>query len=483
MDFVFGIAEYIGNWIAAAIEHVTGWRPDERAKNIIHWVGVITSTIAGIWTLGRLIRGGGTATKQDVDMILNQLQALREAREASQGPPGGTSLSVPDTGMARDLSAAVETVAQAGNRRALKDKTGAAVEEAIDALLAEHAAARKRQSKEEAALWRQKGALAFLRDTKAALAAYAKATELDPDDVEAWNALGHLQQRVGKSGEAIASFERVRGLADKSGNLPIAAMAIGNIGISQIARSEISAAERSLTEALRIYEKLGKKVGMANQLGNLGSVHAARGDFEKALAAFRQALAIDEALGRKDGMANAYANIGNVFLRCEQPDKAEAMYRKALALYEQLGSATDIATSTGNLGNVHLTRDEIDAAEAMFRKALEIDTKLGHKQGIANHYGNLGIVFDIRDDLEQAEAMYRKGLAINVELGDKVGMANAYGNLGILSERRGNLAEACDYWRKALDLSRQIGAKPMIEKMQGWLRNAGDPAGQPGAVL
>jgi len=69
--------------------------------------------------------------------------------------------------------------------------------------------------------------------------------------------------------------------------------------------------------------------------------------------------------------------------------------------------------------------------------------------------------------------MHKKSLALNEELGRKEGMAIQYGNLGLIAKQRGDMAQACAHWRRARDLYRQIGAKPMVEKVEGWMRKAG----------
>lgn len=177
MDLLVSVAEFIGNGIVAAIEWATGWRPDERAKPVMDWIGTLTSAFLGVWGVVALIRGGGGATKQDIQTLRAEIRAefraALAAREVAAASTEGASTPEPtgDGGLGRDLEAAIDTLLAAGNTEALADKTGVAAEAAIDALIAKHAAARQRVSKDEAALWRQKGALAFLHDTKAALRA------------------------------------------------------------------------------------------------------------------------------------------------------------------------------------------------------------------------------------------------------------------------------------------------------------------------
>ncbi|MGF1619631.1 MAG: tetratricopeptide repeat protein [Rhodomicrobiaceae bacterium] len=309
----------------------------------------------------------------------------------------------------------------------------------IEAKLAERAAAHEAKGHEErrisARYHRQIGALAFLHDTQKALAAYAKATELDPDDPEGWNQLGQLQWRIGDLDAAQRSYERVMALGNQLEDQALIAVATGNLGTIYWTRGDFDQAETMSKKSVAIEEVLGRKKGMAVQYGNLGAFHHTRGDLEQAETMYRKALAIDEALDRKEGMASNYGNLGVLYKTC------------------------------GDLGQ----------AEAMHKKSLAINKALGRKEGIASDYGNLGILYAIRGDLGQAEAMYKKGLAIEEALRRKGGIANAYGNLGDLYAEKGNIVQACAHWRKARDLFTQIGMKPQLEKVEGSLREAGCP--------
>ena len=60
----------------------------------------------------------------------------------------------------------------------------------------EKAAAGAAANREAAAAYRHLGAMAFLINTQEALSAYTRAVELDPDEPDGWNQLGHLQSRL-----------------------------------------------------------------------------------------------------------------------------------------------------------------------------------------------------------------------------------------------------------------------------------------------
>ena len=203
-----------------------------------------------------------------------------------------------------DLNSAVDTLLSAGKAKFLHDKTGEAAEAALDGLIYEREAARGRIAKDEAALYRQKGALAFLHDTETALAAYTKAADLDPDNADGWNGLGHLLKRVGELDRAVDAYNRVLALGNKSANRATIAAATGNLGNIYKTKGDLEKAEQFHNQSLEINKALGRKEGMAADYGNLGLIYKTKGDLEKAEQFHNQSLEINKALGIKEGMAS-----------------------------------------------------------------------------------------------------------------------------------------------------------------------------------
>ncbi|HUS96471.1 MAG TPA: tetratricopeptide repeat protein, partial [Hyphomicrobiaceae bacterium] len=272
-ESVLGFIAVIGDWLALAFEALTGWRVEGESRKWLDAAVWLIGGVSGVLTIYLAFRGGG-ASKEDVTALQGDIAALKQemlaALQAKDAAGGSTPSPEGSASMARDLDAAIDTVLAAGHTEVLQDKSGAALEAAIDNLIAQRAAARERVAKDEAALWRQKGALAFLHDTQSALSAYRKAAELDPDDAEGWNNLGRLLHRVGEIDRAIEAYERVLALGNRSSNKAVTAVASGNLGTLFQTRGELDQAEQMYRKSLDLNEALGRKEGMANQYGNLG---------------------------------------------------------------------------------------------------------------------------------------------------------------------------------------------------------------------
>ena len=121
-----------------------------------------------------------TLYQDQIRALTNTITALAEQRQQPDAPPGiEAALAKLQQGDTEDAERIFETIV---GRRAPD------IQEAAAAL-------------------RHLGALAFLHDTNKALHAYRRSVELDPNDAEGWNQLGHLLRRVGQLDEAIAAYQ------------------------------------------------------------------------------------------------------------------------------------------------------------------------------------------------------------------------------------------------------------------------------------
>lgn len=202
----------------------------------------------------------------------------------------------------------------------------------------------KKASIKEAEALRHLGSLAFLHDTQKALTAYQRSTELDPDNLDGWNNLGHLYQRIGELEKAENAYTTVQKLSLLQLNRAGEAAAYGNLGVIYWTRGELNRTIEYYEKSLVMNQELGNREGMAVNYGNLGGVYQIHGDLDRAIEYYEKALVIDEELKHKAGMACDY----------------------------------------GNLGLVYQTRGDLECAIEFHGKALAMDEKLGHKEGMAS---------------------------------------------------------------------------------------------------
>ena len=300
------------------------------------------------------------------------------------------------------------------------------------------------ESLKTAESYRHLGALAYFHDTVKAVNAYQRSTELDPDNTDGSNSLGHLLFRIGDLDGAISSYSRLLDVASK-GMDPINSIAYGNLGNVYKTRGKLDKAEEYYLKSLAIDEALDYKEGVARAYGNLGNLYQTLSEQDKAKEFFLKSLAINKAIGNREGMASDYSALGTVYHANCELDKAEEFHLKSLTLHEALDLKEGMASDYGNLGSVYKARGELDKAEEYHLKSLAIEETLGRKEGMASDCVNLGNLYKARGELDKAEEYYLKFLAINEDLGSKEGLAGVYRTLGNVCQIRGELDKAEEY--------------------------------------
>jgi tetratricopeptide (TPR) repeat protein len=145
---------------------------------------------------------------------------IARARAQSGFLPGGDQPGAKQAEalIEHDIAAAISTLSHAGQIEAAEDAERGDTEAADEALAARIAkidrAAQLGVEKEEAALMRQRGGLAYTDDPRSALRFYARAAELDPDHIEGLFSLAQLRIRAGYRPALKKSLERPVTLED-----------------------------------------------------------------------------------------------------------------------------------------------------------------------------------------------------------------------------------------------------------------------------
>ena len=202
----------------------------------------------------------------------------------------------------------------------------------------------------DAAAQYQHGNLLWQRGAREdAVAAYASAVALDPDNADARNNLGNALVELGRSEAAIPH------LAEALALRPDHAPAHYNLGNALVAAGRGAEAEERFRSALRLDPR------HAGALNNLGNLLRTLQRPEEAAECYRRVIALHPTL------AGAHNNLGSVLLALHRPEAAEVALREALRLHP------DYADAANNLGGALLALDGPDAALEAFRRAVALD--------------------------------------------------------------------------------------------------------------
>jgi tetratricopeptide (TPR) repeat protein len=236
--------------------------------------------------------------------------------------------------------------------------------------------------KEAAEAARHLGALAFLSDTMKAVAAYRKATELDPQNLEGWLGLGDAAISAGILTEAERAFRQFTSLSTNAGNRRGESAGHDRIGDLQVAQGDLAGALKSYGAALEIAERLptqdpgnaGWQRNLSVSHNKIGSVQADQGDLAGALKSYGAALEIRERLATQDpgnagwqrDLSVSHEKIGDLEEIRGNLTAAIAAYEKSAPIAQSL--ADRFPTHPQFQSDIVITRQRLDE----LRRAVEL---------------------------------------------------------------------------------------------------------------
>jgi signal transduction histidine kinase len=211
-------------------------------------------------------------------------------------------------------------------------------------------------------------------------------------------------------------------------------------------------------DALRIYQEVGYKRGIAMAYNNLGNIYNRLGNYPEALKNYFAALKIQEEIGDRPNIAGSYDNIGAVYMDQGNSDEALKNYFTALKIYEELDDKRGKAENLNNIGSIYEDQGNPAGALNIFFAALKLDEEFGYKIGKAVDLNNIGTVYFNQGNYAEALKSHSAALKINEELGDKQQTAYSYINIGDDYIKLNKKSEASLYLNKGLSLAKEIGS-------------------------
>jgi predicted ATPase/DNA-binding XRE family transcriptional regulator len=257
------------------------------------------------------------------------------------------------------------------------------------------------------ALWRFWWIRGYLDEGRRALeAALAAGRWRSRQQVRTLNGAGVLGRTQGANALAQDLFEEAAGLATEIGDEDGQALALLNLGMIALHRSDVEGASSWFERALAIYSRLGDERGVGHALNCLGMVHVERDDLEAAASSIHKGLELFRSVGDIWSVAVASTNLGWVAHQQGRARLARSLYDQSLAVYRSLGEERGVANTLSNLGSVALSEGDTGKACGLFQEALLTFAKLGDQWGVAECLGELGVAAAEALDFERAAHLF-----------------------------------------------------------------------------
>lgn len=332
----------------------------------------------------------------------------------------------------------------------------------------------------QAQLWRDTARIKVLTSVKEAIAAYARAVELDPSDFSAWMELSRLQQIAGSLPQAKKSAENGLTTAKCDRDTMVVYGELGNIyfyiGYYDHAKNYYS---NALSLANSIYNQSPDDLQILREIGvvnnKLGDIYDSLDENELQKNSYEQAILFCNGLIARDinnviwkrDLAVTYNKLGDYFFnKISNFDGAQICYESALEIAEELVSRDknntqwqhDLSMSYERLGRNAMRRKIYDVARINYEKKFEIIKGLAFVDpDNARWQRDLSLSYNSFGDLDRetanfglAHQAYSDGFAIAQRLaaGDPLNsqwqhdLYASHERLGLVAEDLGDVAGA-----------------------------------------
>ena len=305
---------------------------------------------------------------------------------------------------------------------------------------------------------RVEAAAFYLRAIEAARRAQTPARDM----ARLSEALGDVQERIGRYGEANAAYRSARRAVNDDA-----------IAEARLLLKQAWIPERSgrYTDALR-WIRRGQRalegidtVDATRMLAQLSVWYAAvrlgQGRAHEAIRWCREAIEQAQATDELDARAHAYFLLDWAYVDLGRAD--EANYSQlALEIYERLGNLGRQATIWNNLGGFAYWGGRWQEALELYDKGRELRLRLGDVVDAAMGTNNIGEILSDQRRYEEAEEHFREALRVWRAARFTQGVAFALGNLGRNSSRMGKAREAETMLRQAREEFGRICAESEI---------------------
>ncbi|MFD3522575.1 BTAD domain-containing putative transcriptional regulator [Streptomyces sp. NPDC058653] len=241
----------------------------------------------------------------------------------------------------------------------------------------------------------------------------------------------------------------------------------------------VTAADELNTRALRGFEALGDRWGIAASLGRRavhasirGELAAVRDDGTRSARLFRE-------LGDPWGELQSVVPLSTLATVAGEYAEAARVHHEGLRIAEELELNTEVSTRLSGLGRLALLTGEPERARELHERARRVAAEQGYRFG--EIHAEIGLALGARraGDLDEAQARLVRVRDWYAEVSTEAGNALVLAELGFVAEQRGDAATALATHLDGLAAARATGnARAVALALEG-LAGARSLAGRP----
>ncbi len=265
-------------------------------------------------------------------------------------------------------------------------------------------------AKEGAKTFIHLGSLAYFGNTKEAIDAYRRASELDPNNPDASNMLGLLFLRTGDYINAEIYLNKVVKYGEDHNNNLYKAISYSNLGVMYKTQKKFKFAIEYQNKAIKINKESKNTLGLAQNYGSLASLFL-EPEVQNLSEAYKYIqLSMELSKNNAEAMAVNLQVLSAYYSILEDWPNAINSTLMSLSINESLKRNIGIVDNYHNLAifyNVYKNRDE---ALKFTNKCIDLAKKEGFEPEIGLCYKAQGVIYEKKGELEKAKVSYQLSL-------------------------------------------------------------------------
>ncbi len=235
---------------------------------------------------------------------------------------------------------------------------------------------------------------------------FAEALPQAADDVwaRAERVLGWVNYtRHPEGDESLVHYRRALECARRAGLRVIECAILSNIATALLERGDADGAMQTYQEALKGYESLGDKYGVAGILHNLGDLLGSRENYEAALMHFEKAAVIERQVGDFEGLLSTEGARASALMALGKLTEARAALDEVLIQDRGSTDTWTIGTCLCLLSEVQLLQGELESARSTAKRVLAMPGIEDNTRIRAWAQSDLALVYIADEELELAQ--------------------------------------------------------------------------------
>lgn len=279
-----------------------------------------------------------------------------------------------------------------------------------------------------------------------------KSTKEDTVKIAALNKIGRHSLDISMFENAIKYAEQAKEIASKLSNQREVGKSFNIIGDARWYEGNYVAAFNNYFKALRVFEKRGDKLDIANCNRNIGWIYLSQKEYDKALDYFQKTLIVSRELNKKDYVGMICGDIGNLYLETNNLKKSLEYYQISLKMYTEIDDKKNIAIITNNIGRIYDVTGNYKRALYNYLKAGEMAKEENNIASFAVSNYNVGNIYTKQGNFEAASSYFDQSIKLAQQIGYKEAIKSVYYSLAELNEKKNDYQKALEYHKLFLSL-------------------------------